>query len=169
MVPVLKCTVIQCYGAATFLGGSGSGSPRSRLKKGGSGSRLRPPKNRLRLQPKSGGSGTLPYFVQLEPVIEAEMVRTQPGVLPLSYTHLLLRGGWLVLVVDGQGVEPLPEEDEILVGQGRDTPHLQLRLLAHQPVYSMNKTKLKSIQKVELFFGTQFIYQPDNITSTWYR
>ena len=116
-----------------------------------------------------GGSGTLPYFVQLEPVIEAEMVRTQPGVLPLSYTHLLLRGGWLVLVVDGQGVEPLPEEDEILVGQGRDTPHLQLRLLAHQPVYSMNKTKLKSIQKVELFFGTQFIYQPDNITSTWYR
>ncbi len=57
--------------------------------------------------------------------------------------HLLLLWGWLVISVENQSVEGLPEQDEILVGEGRDSSHLQLGLLSHQPVYDSNGCEIK--------------------------
>jgi hypothetical protein len=48
-------------------------------------------------------------------------------------TNLLLLCSLLSLAVDAEGVERLPEQDEILLGQGRDASHIQFGYLAYQP------------------------------------
>ena len=54
LIVLLDPTFYQYCGAATFLGGSGSGSPRFRSRL-----RLRPKLGRLRFKAKKGGSGSI--------------------------------------------------------------------------------------------------------------